>query len=285
MLGIIIVNYNDWDNLRNCIQSIVVNMPHRIYIVDNLSKPNLYANELTKLENVTYIQSAINGGYSFGNNLGLTCAVKDGCEYFVISNTDIIFESNSIDNLVQPLISKFCDIIGPRVFLPNGDKQEEILGIRVTPITKIKLIFNSGFNGLIFKKIRKKFNNVDRNNSDSYQVYGVSGCCFAFNKLTFEKVLPFDENIFLFNEEWLLSEKSFRNDLRIIINNKSNVLHMHGATTRNIKLLSYYYFVKSEFYVLRTLFPNYFILNVIILIMRLPKLLFLYFNEKLINKL
>lgn len=285
MLGIIIVNYNDWDNLRNCVQSIVVNMPYRIYIVDNSSKPNLYANELTKLENVTYIQSTINGGYSFGNNLGLTCAVNDGCEYFVISNTDIIFESNSIDNLVQPLVSKFCDISGPRVFLPNGDKQEEILGIRVTPLTKIKLILNSGLNGLIFKKNKNKFNNVDRNNSDIYAVYGVSGCCFAFNKLTFEKVLPFDENIFLYNEEWLLSEKSFRNDLRIIINSKSNVLHMQGATTQNIKLFSYYCFVKSEFYVLRTLFPNYFILNVIILIMRLPKLLFVYFNEKLINKL
>jgi GT2 family glycosyltransferase len=186
---------------------------------------------------------------------------------------------------VQPLLSKFCDIIGPRVFLPNGDKQEEILGIRVTPITKIKLILNSGLNGMIFNKNKNRFNNVDRNNSDSYSVYGVSGCCFAFNKLTFEKVLPFDENIFLYNEEWLLSEKSFRDDLRIFINNKSNVLHMQGATTQNMKLFSYYCFMKSEFYVLRTLFPNYFILNVIILTMRLPKLLFVYFNEKLINKL
>jgi GT2 family glycosyltransferase len=285
MLGIIIVNYNDWDNLRNCMQSIVVNMPYRIYIVDNLSKPNIYANELTKLENVTYIQSVINGGYSFGNNLGLTCAVNDGCEYFVISNTDIVFESNSIDNLVYPLINKFCDIVGPRVYLPSGDKQEEILGIRVTPISKIKLIFNSASNGFFFKKFKDKFNNRNRNNLESYDVYGVSGCCFAFNKLTFQNVLPFDENIFLYNEEWLFSEKSFKQNLRTIINNKSNVLHIHGATTKNLKLFSYQCFVKSEYYLLKTLFPKFFILNILIYCLRLPKLIIIYFKERLFYKI
>lgn len=285
MVGIIIVNYNDWDNLRNCIKSIVVNMPYKIYVVDNASNSNVYEQELRAIHNVTYIKSNINGGYSFGNNLGLGYAVNDGCEYFIISNTDIVFESNSIDNLVYPLKNKFCDIVGPRVYLPSGEKQEEILGIRVTPISKIKLIFNSASNGLFFKKFRNKFNNRSRNNLENYQVYGVSGCCFAFNKLTFESVLPFDENIFLYNEEWLFSEKAFRKNLRTIIDNKANVLHMHGATTKNLKLFSYQCFVKSEYYLLNTLFPKFFILNGLISCLRLPKLIIIYFNERLNYKI
>lgn len=64
MIGIIIVNYNDWNNLKNCIRSIEVDMHYRIYVVDNASKTDLFIKELKVADNVTYIQSNINGGYS-----------------------------------------------------------------------------------------------------------------------------------------------------------------------------------------------------------------------------
>lgn len=62
MLGIIIVNYNDWDNLRNCINSIEVNIPYKIYVVDNASKQNSYSEELQKNKNIVFMKSEINGG-------------------------------------------------------------------------------------------------------------------------------------------------------------------------------------------------------------------------------
>ena len=283
MIGIIIVNYNDWNNLKNCIRSIEVDMHYRIYVIDNASKEDLFIEELKAANNVTYIQSNINGGYSRGNNLGLKQALKDGCDFFMISNTDIVFNKYSINNLIVSLQNNECDIVGPKILLPNGSEQEEILGVRVTPFSKIKLIINSATRGLIFKQFKAKFNNLKNLDMDSYQVYGVSGCCFVFNKVAIEMVFPLDENIFLYNEEWLLSEMSFRKNLRTMVNKNSVILHIHGATTKKIKIFSYYCFIKSEFYVINTLFPKFLILNLIILLMRLPKFLFVYFKERIQN--
>lgn len=285
MIAIIIVNYNDWDNLKLCINSISLEIPYKVYVVDSDSKASNYIQELRKNSKVTFIQSPINGGYSFGNNLGLKRALEDGCDYFLISNTDIIFNKNSIENLISPLEDNICDIVGPKVILSNGKRQEEILGVRVRPISKLKLIMNSVTNGILFKDYKIKFNNIDRHNLLTYKVYGVSGCCFAFNKLTFTKVFPFDEHIFLYNEEWMLAEKAYRANLRTMINCKSVVQHMHGSTTKNIKLFSYACFIKSEFYVLRKLFPEYFILNYIIVFTRVPKYIYLFARENFIKRL
>lgn len=284
MIGIIIVNYNDWDNLRKCIKSISLQLPYKIYVVDCASKESPYIVELQKTENITYIQSSINGGYSFGNNLGLKKAIKDGCKYFIISNTDIVFEKNSIQNLIIPLQNKDCDIVGPNVILSSGEKQEEILGVRVTPISKLKLIINSGTKGVLFSKFKARFSNLNNNGLLKYAVYGISGCCFAFNKSASEKVFPYDENIFLYNEEWMLAERAYREGLRTIINKDSTVFHLHGATTtKQLKLFSYRCFVESEFYVLKTLFPRFLILNFVIFFCRLPKYIYIYIKERLIN--
>ena len=127
-LSIIIVNYNDWNNLRNCISSINVEMPYKIYVVDNASKPHSYSEELQKNINVVYIKSNINGGYSFGNNLGLERSLIDECEYFLISNTDIIYNNDSINSLLHPLLNRECDVVGPKVNLPN-DKLQDIINV------------------------------------------------------------------------------------------------------------------------------------------------------------
>ena len=151
MVAIIIVNYNDWDNLKKCISSIFVSHPFKIYIVDKASNKNDYILELNENVNVEYIESKINGGYSYGNNIGINKAIVDGCKYFMISNTDIIFNNNSIDKLISILEKSEIDIIGPKVYLPSGLIQEEILGVRVNPIDKIKLILSSSTNSFLFK--------------------------------------------------------------------------------------------------------------------------------------
>ena len=104
MLGIVIVNYNDWDNLRNCIASVSVDIPYKIYVVDNDSKFDSYVYELNQMQNVVLINSPTNLGYSRANNLGLEKALNDGCDYFLISNTDIIYNSFSISTLISFLV-------------------------------------------------------------------------------------------------------------------------------------------------------------------------------------
>ena len=279
MLGIIIVNYNDWDNLKNCLKSIVLDISYRIYIVDNASRHNSFSKELINYDNTTLITSDTNRGYSAGNNLGLKQAIKDGCDFFLISNTDIVFSECSIERLIFSLQNRECDIVGPKIYLSNKKIQEQILGIRITPIEKLKLIFNSATKDIMFKNLKSNFNNKHNIGLIKYKVYGLSGCCFAFNKFVAEEILPFDENIFLYNEEWLLAEKCFKKGLITLINNESEVLHLHGSTTKSLKFFAYKCFVKSEKYLLNMCFPGNVIINNLIYITRLPKLFIKYFKE------
>jgi GT2 family glycosyltransferase len=285
MLGIILVNYNDWDNLINCVNSINASNKCNIYIVDNDSKPHEYINELKLLENVTLIMSKINLGYSAGNNLGLKSALDDGCDCFIVSNTDIVFLQDTIKKLISTFENSDVDVAGPKVYLEDGLEQEEILGVRVTPIEKIKLIINSFSKGLAFKNLKRVFSNKDRENQYIYRVYGVSGCCFAFNLRVAHEVLPFDENVFLYNEEWIIAEICHQRDLKVVVNPLSIVTHLHGSTTKDIKLVSYLYFLKSEWYVLNAYFRDYLFLNIVIAFLRLPRLVYVYSKEMIKNSL
>jgi GT2 family glycosyltransferase len=153
--------------------------------------------------------------------------------------------------------------------------------VRVTPHDKIKLILNSATRGLLFNEFRYRFNNKNHASKEKYRVYGVSGCCFAFNLTVAKDIKPFDDKVFLYNEEWLLAEKCYRSGLTVILTKQSRVVHVQGATTKSLKLFTYHCFMKSEAYVLKTLFPEYYISNFVIKTLRLPRLLSIHINQKL----
>lgn len=50
---------------------------------------------------LTLLQTGRNGGYAFGNNVGMRRALKDGCEYFWVINNDTEVEPDALTWLVR----------------------------------------------------------------------------------------------------------------------------------------------------------------------------------------
>ena len=145
MVGIIILNYNNWEDTVNCIKSVekyntaevkyivIDNGSTREGTVEALDKylaktfKNNYR-KMTENENVeilsymTFLVSPTNDGYARGNNKGLRLAYKDSeIDELLILNNDILF----IQDIIPLLLRKKkktdnCGIISPILY--EGDK-------------------------------------------------------------------------------------------------------------------------------------------------------------------
>jgi len=73
-LGIVIVNYRTCDLLRECLQSIYESrgdFSYQVCVVDNCSQDGSCTMVGEEFPQARLIESAVNGGYAYANNLGL----------------------------------------------------------------------------------------------------------------------------------------------------------------------------------------------------------------------
>src|SRR5438034_7855503 len=96
-LSIIIVNYNVFEDVRKCIESInkyIKNISFEIIDVDNNSADKSIFNFKNDSLEVIYIPLETNFGFGHANNIGMGLAKG---EYFLLVNPDILFTDNSIE--------------------------------------------------------------------------------------------------------------------------------------------------------------------------------------------
>ena len=121
MIGIVLLNYNNWQLTVDCIKSIqnTTQCNYRIYVVDNASKVKALDSEIKYIndnKNVSLIFNSENKGYAAGNNIGMKCAIAEGCDHILISNNDVIFSEGCIDELKNYLDKNDnVAVVGPKV--------------------------------------------------------------------------------------------------------------------------------------------------------------------------
>ena len=97
-LTAVIVSFKSDQVIDNCIKSIPNEI--RIIVVDNSNDKKFKENIEKKYSNVECILSSTNLGMGSGNNFGLKYVKTD---FAIIINPDIIFEENSVDELISEL--------------------------------------------------------------------------------------------------------------------------------------------------------------------------------------
>lgn len=233
MLGIVVINFNKYEKTIDCINSIfeTAKTEYKIYLLDNASANNsfdvleeLYKND----ERVVLIKSDVNLGYARGNNLGIDYALKDGCDYVIISNNDLIYQENAIDILYNKIVEEGYFIIAP--FIKNIDGSIQISVKKQKPSFKEYMLFSTYLYNLVKNEKRIEFYKKTQPKEFS-RVYWVAGACFIVDLKQFAEIDYFDPNTFLYFEEYIISEKSKIKDLKIGFEPKAKVIHYHGAST------------------------------------------------------
>lgn len=126
--AIVILNWNGWQDTIECLQSLCFlnSDDFTVIVVDNASSndsrhhittwtaPNedLTFNGIVEHTHLAttdihfahktwvYVQSDKNGGFSYGNNLGIKLALQVGCEYIWLLNNDTVVDANALNTLL-----------------------------------------------------------------------------------------------------------------------------------------------------------------------------------------
>lgn len=255
MIGIIILTYNNWEETKRCIESIV-NFPpeedYHIYCIDNGSSvrsPFDFEKQYGK-QILTLICTEKNLGYAAGNNVGIKEALQDGCEWLVISNNDIVFCENAISEMALYLKNHpQVGIVGPRVIRRDGKTQKGCMCIKTG--MKEKYLLRTRFH-IFFPKYNKIYWGMNHDyDHDLFQVHAVSGCCFMISAKCAQEVTPLDEGTFLYEEEFILGIVMENAGWKTMYVPTCTVLHLHGASTCYVKAFAYTCNVRSEIYYCR----------------------------------
>jgi len=230
-LTIVIVTYRtDKKILTDCLNSIDPQI--NILIVEN-SKNNKFKEKLeNKYPNLNVVLSGRNLGYGAGNNFGLT-RVKT--KFALILNPDVTLEQNFIKEL-----DKYLD----------QQINFHIMGVNYRNDTQWK---SSGFFSEFDKKIKLK--HEEKSNHDSLEVVDwIVGYTMLINLEKFESRKLFDENIFLYFEDFDLCRRIKSIEGKIYSNKDLLAKHLgkKGSTDQDYNLefeiLRNWHWMWSTFY-------------------------------------
>lgn len=253
MVGIIILNYNTWEESKECIKSIVRSKPQTaftIYLVDNNSPVTCDACYLAFLDesNVVFIANKENRGYAAGNNVGIKRALQDGCDAIVVCNSDILFNEGTIDGLYERLFKdEKIGIIGPQV-LYKGNPDH------ITRYCKTEFpqkYFGTTFLRHLYPKINQRYYGLDLPENEERYCHDVSGCCFMLKNTCARQITPLDEHTFLFEEELIMGIRCSESGYKVLYYPYVNVIHNHSGSTSKSASFSYIKGTMSEIYYCR----------------------------------
>ena len=247
-VAIIVLNYNTEEDTKKYVNQIKdFEILNKIVVVDNKSTTENAFEKLLELKNdkIDVIQSDKNGGYSYGNNYALKYLEKDNenYDYIIISNPDININEEAIRKCINKLEErKDVAIVAPRMFdKDNKPIRRSSWKIR-TP--KLDMIHSTRLLEILFyKKLRKGEYSVEEYKNSELEVEAISGAFFVIRYDVFKQINYFDEEVFLFYEEDILSSKIKKLGYKILSLNDIKFIHYESKTIN--KTHSYYKRIKQ----------------------------------------
>lgn len=250
--GIVVLNYNTYKETVDCIVSIEehVKSNYCIYLVDNHSTEECVDKlkyRFAKDSNVKIIIMKENLGYSSGNNNGIKQALNDGVQRILILNSDVVL-LNDIVYLMSCELSDDIAYIGPRIYDINGKDGQ-----------RIRKNYNFGFALFnkkpfyFFRHIFRQDNYIKYNPNKRFEFSGSSsGCCFLIDASIFKEINYFDDNVFLYSEEYIIGKKLERVGKKCCYLPSAKIIHKEGTSTKKISnAFVDYHLYASEYYLLR----------------------------------
>lgn len=129
-LGIVILNWNTRDLLRECLRSVYGSrggLTFAVCVVDNASADGSADMVRREFAQARLVESPTNVGYAGGNNLGLRAwgfgpGQNQAPRYALLLNPDTVLPGNALADMVAYMDARpGCGAAGPKLVLPNGD--------------------------------------------------------------------------------------------------------------------------------------------------------------------
>jgi len=232
-ISIIIINYNTFTITSDCIRSVIKftsNVEYEIILVDNASTEYDPRDFLKEFPQLVLVKSDINGGFAYGNNLGIHRA---GGEYILLLNSDTIFIENSVFKCLSYLKAcKGAGAVGCRMIFPDGAVQYTA---RRFKSIKWELLDLFRFIPMMMPYRKRsqlmlgKYFKCD----ESIDCDWVNGAFMVFDKKILDH-LPqrkLDDRFFMYGEDQLWCEQIKNMGFRVVFYSGTTIVHIGSAST------------------------------------------------------
>ncbi|OGH43922.1 MAG: hypothetical protein A3J14_01890 [Candidatus Levybacteria bacterium RIFCSPLOWO2_02_FULL_37_18] len=239
-IWIVIVNYNTEEYVKKCLSSIEKlekeNFSLNTIVVNNKSerKPVLQLTSYVRKNypEIFFIVNEKNVGFSGGNNIGISFALKKGADYVLLLNSDTCVHPTLIRELFEVFEQdNAIGIVAPKIYFAKGFEfhkskySQEDLG---------NVLWYAG-GEMDWKNVIGFHRGVDEVDHGQYDTVGetqiATGCCMIIKKEVFKKVGMFDERYFLYYEDADLSVRSRKAGFKILFTPRAFLWHKNASST------------------------------------------------------
>lgn len=215
---IVILNWNGYTDTIECLESLQnIDYPnYDIIIVDNRSSDGSADKISKKFPDITLIRNNKNHGYAEGNNIGIKEALKDGPEYVLLLNNDIVVDRRFLSELVN---------------IGESDPQIGILGPKIYYRDDPNRFWHIGSNAGIFSKKPIGYREIDEGQYDRVMEFdAVIGACILMKRSVVDKIGLMDKDYYLMAEDVDYCIRAKKAGFKIVYVPLSRVWHIVSAS-------------------------------------------------------
>lgn len=253
-LGIIIVNWNTQALLRKTLETVFASegdFSYQVVVVDNASTDGSPDMVKTEFPQAHLIASDVNGGFSYGNNLGLRWLGYRGAgdvddnapRYALLLNPDTEVPPTSLYEMV-----KFMDlhpdvgIAGPKLLLKENGQLDKACR-RGFPTPMVSFYHFSGLAKLFPNNPRfARYNMTYLDQDQEAEVDSVVGAYMQLRKEAIAQVGLLDETFFMYGEDLDWSLRIKQAGWKVIYHPQVVVWHVKRASSKKSKKAQYEFY-------------------------------------------
>jgi GT2 family glycosyltransferase len=246
IIGIVTVLFNSDDVLPGFFESLAKqqDVRYRLYVIDN-SKTDSGSRLSRVLADRYGIDAEIifndaNVGVARGNNQGIEIAMQDGCDYILLANNDIEFESPLLfANLMKSLVNSHLSAIVPKIYFYGLPKKIWFAGGRFSVLRATTPHFGEG--------------EQDHGQYDQISTVEYAPTCFMLMNIdVIKKIGMMDEKYFVYYDDSDFLWRMKNADLPVGFSPNEIVLHkVSYSTGGGVSDFSLFYGSRNRIYFIR----------------------------------
>ncbi len=244
-LGIVIVNFNTRDLLRQCLKSVLKSqgdLNFEICVVDNASSDGSAEVVAAEFPQVRLIRSPVNGGYSYANNQGLRAFGFEGpggaaqtpeARHALLLNPDTLVPPTSLATLLAFMdVHPQAGVVGPKLLLMDGSLDRACR--RSFPTPEVAFWRLTGMSKL-FPRSRRfgRYNLTYLDPDETAEVDSVVGACMLVRAEAIAQAGLLDEGFFMYGEDLDWAKRIKEAGWRVYYHPEAVVHHVKRAASRH----------------------------------------------------
>lgn len=229
-LSVLIVNYNTLDVTSGAVRSILQHsgdLQVEIIVIDNDSSDDSVAVLREAFPQVTVIAAGYNGGYAWGNNIGIR---KSRGRYVLVLNPDAQVYDGTLERAVEYMeANPEIGVLAGHVSLESGAQQPTLF----REVSLGSIFWNILIPNRIIRKTRlfgdQRY--ASRSRDSILDVDIVAGCFMMVPRQVIDKVGPMDDRFFMYSEESEWCWRIRQAGLKVRYNPDIRLLHYGAVST------------------------------------------------------